>query len=49
MSKKAGVMKGRHNFTIDESIFEEFREHCTENCINMSAKIESYLKKELRK
>ncbi|MBU0628590.1 MAG: hypothetical protein KKC75_05340 [Nanoarchaeota archaeon] len=43
------LVKGRYNFTIDQSLFDEFRGYCKENCINMSAKIESYLRKELKK
>ena len=46
MSKKSS--KGRYNFTIDERLFEQFREYCRENCINISAKVESYIKKELK-
>ena len=38
--------KGRYNFTIDERMFSRFKEHCKKNCINMSAKIESYIRKE---
>lgn len=42
------ITKARYNFTIDEKLFDEFREYCKENCINMSAKIESYIKKEIK-
>jgi len=41
--------KVRVNFTVDEDIFNEFRAHCKRNGFNMSAKIESYIKKELEK
>lgn len=44
---KRKLTKERHNFTIDADIFEEFRGYCKEHCINMSAKIESFIKKEL--
>ena len=47
MSKK--TTKKRYNFTIDEKMFKKFREYCKKNCINMSAKIESYIKKETEK
>lgn len=40
-------MKNRYNFTIEKSIFEDFRKHCKEHCINMSAKVEQFIKKEL--
>ncbi len=46
MAKKA--TKERYNFTIDKELFDKFREYCKENCINMSAKIESYIKKEVK-
>ncbi len=45
MTKKKN--KARYNFTIDEKLFERFREYCRENCINMSAKIEKYVEMEL--
>jgi post-segregation antitoxin (ccd killing protein) len=40
--------KKRYNFTIDEASFEEFRAYCKEHCINMSAKIEKYIRDEVR-
>ncbi len=46
MSKK--VTKERYNFTVDKKLFSQFREYCKDNCINMSAKIESYIKKEVK-
>lgn len=46
MSRK--VTKERYNFTIDRKLFDKFREYCKDNCINMSAKIESYIKKEVK-
>jgi post-segregation antitoxin (ccd killing protein) len=42
------ISKGRYNFTVDKALFDKFREYCKDNCINMSAKIESYIKKEVR-
>jgi hypothetical protein len=39
--------KKRVNFTIDENLFNRFRSHCKKNCINMSAKVESLIRKEL--
>lgn len=46
---KTKVTKKRYNFTINERLFNRFRAYCKRNCINMSAKIESYIKKELKK
>jgi len=42
------VSKGRYNFTIDKKLFSRFREYCKENCINMSAKVEKYIEKEIK-
>lgn len=47
MTKK--ITKKRYNFTIDEKSFDKFRLYCKENCINMSAKVESYIKQETKK
>jgi len=41
--------KTRVNFTVDENLFNNFRSYCKRNALNMSAKIESYMKKELTK
>ena len=41
--------KARANFTVDENLFNAFRNHCKNNAINMSARIESFMKKELEK
>jgi|TARA_Y100000310_G_scaffold93932_1_gene91524 hypothetical protein len=41
--------KTRVNFTVDEDLFNKFRSYCKRNGLNMSAKIESYIKKELEK
>ena len=41
--------KARVNFTVDENLFNAFRNHCKNNAINMSARIESFMKKELEK
>ena len=40
--------KVKVNFTIDEELFNRFRAYCKENGINMSGKIESYIRKELK-
>ena len=40
--------KARYNFTIDKGLFDKFRAYCKDNCINMSAKVESYIKKEVK-
>ena len=41
--------KARVNFTVDEDLFNAFRSYCKRNGINMSAKIEHYIVKELEK
>ena len=41
--------KAKVSFTIDEELFNEFRNYCRKNGINMSGKIESYIKEELKK
>lgn len=41
------VTKERYNFTVDKKLFDKFRNYCRQNCINMSAKVESYIKKEV--
>ncbi len=43
------ITKERYNFTIDRGLFERFRAYCKENCINMSAKVESYIRKEMKR
>ncbi len=40
--------KIRASFTLDEELFNKFRNYCKKNGINMSGKIESYLRKELK-
>lgn len=46
---KKRTYKVRVNFTIDEDLFNEFRNYCKKNNINMSGKIEKYIKDELKK
>jgi len=41
--------KARVNFTVDEDLFNLFRSYCKKNGLNMSAKVEYYMKKELEK
>ena len=41
--------KAKVNFTVDEDLFNKFRSYCKNNAINMSAKIESFMRKELEK
>ena len=41
--------KERSNFTIDAQLLKEFRAYCKAHAINMSAKIESWIKKELER
>ena len=40
--------KTRVAFTLDEELFNKFRAYCKENGINMSGRIENYLRKELK-
>ena len=46
---KKRTYKTRAAFTIDEEMFNEFRNYCKRNGINMSGKIESYIRNELKK
>ncbi len=39
--------KTRAAFTIDEELFNKFRTYCKQNGINMSGKIEVYIRNEL--
>ena len=41
--------KVRATFTIDENIINEFRNYCRRNSMNMSAMIESLIKKVLKR
>ena len=41
--------KTRVNFTVDEDLFNKFRSYCKKDGLNMSAKIESFMKKKLEK
>lgn len=43
------VYKKRVNFTIDEELFNRFRNYCKKKGISMSFKIEEYMKKEISK
>ena len=41
--------KIKASFTLDEELFNKFRSYCRQNGINMSGKIEKYIREELRK
>ena len=41
------IYKKRVNFSIDEELFNRFRAYCKKNGINMSAKIENYIREEI--
>ena len=41
--------KTRAAFTIDEELFNKFRAYCKKNGINMSGKIEKYIREEIKK
>ena len=45
---KQRTYKARAAFTLDEELFNKFRAYCKENGINMSGRIESYIRKELK-
>ncbi|MBI2541272.1 hypothetical protein HYV80_00995 [Candidatus Woesearchaeota archaeon] len=45
---KKRTYKTRISFTVDEDILNEFRNYCRKNGINMSGKIESYIRNELK-
>ena len=40
--------KTRVNFTVDEDTFNKFRSYCRKNSLNMSDKIESFMKGEIK-
>ena len=40
--------KERANFTIDSNLLKEFREYCRKKGMKMSAKIEGYIRDELK-
>jgi len=46
---RKGTYKVRVNFTIDEDLFNQFRSYCKKNNINMSGRIEKYIKEGLEK
>jgi len=41
--------KVRASFTLDEELFNKFRNYCKEKGMNMSGRIENYLREELKK
>ena len=41
--------KERANFTIDSNLLKRFRKYCEEHGMKMSAKIEQFIQKELKK
>ena len=41
--------KTKVSFTIDEELFNKFRNYCKQNGINMSGRIENYIREELNK
>ena len=42
------VYKKKVDFTIDEDVFNEFRNYCKKNNISMSGKVESLIRGELK-
>ena len=46
---KKRTYKMRASFTLDEELFNKFRSYCKKHGINMSGRIESYLRSELNK
>ncbi len=43
------MVRKQITITIDEEVLEEFKKHCEENDINMSKRIERYMKEDLEK
>jgi hypothetical protein len=43
------MVRKQITITIDEKILKEFKKHCEENDINMSKRIERYMKEDLEK
>ena len=46
---KKRTYKIRVSFTLDEELFNKFRAYCKKNGINMSGRIESYIREEVNK
>ena len=46
---RKSTYKTRVSFTIDEELFNKFRNYCRKNGINMSGKIENFIQGELKK
>ena len=46
---KKRTYKTRVSFTLDDELFNKFRAYCKANGLNMSAKIEFFLREELKK
>ena len=44
---KKRIYKTKISLTVDEELFNKFRNYCKKNGINMSGRIESYIRKEL--
>ena len=44
---KKRAYKSRISFTLDAELFNRFRAYCKNNGLNMSGKIEAYMRKEL--
>jgi len=42
------IYKKKVDFTIDEDVFNEFRNYCKKNNISMSGKVESLIRGELK-
>jgi hypothetical protein len=40
--------KTKVSFTIDEELFNKFRNYCKKNGINMSGRMENYIRQELK-
>ena len=43
------IVRKQITITIEEKILREFKKHCEENDINMSKRIERYMKEDLEK
>ncbi|MFC1741847.1 hypothetical protein ACFL3V_04900 [Nanoarchaeota archaeon] len=47
--KKSKTMKGRYNFLIDESVYQEFSQLCEEQGLVRSKTLENHMKELIKK
>lgn len=49
MKQKRGSQKKLKTFNLDQSLYEQFSQHCKTNGISMSKKIENFIQEEINK